>query len=77
MNCPYCQKEMLLGYIQCRDGLTWTPRRQLVAALSVLGRDSVPLSNGAANNSRAVYAYRCDACQKVIIDCSERADGTK
>ena len=65
---------MTLGYIQCRDGVTWTPRRQPVAALSILGRDSVRLSNGADSNSRAVYAYRCAACQKVIIDCSERAE---
>ena len=74
MNCPYCQKEMDLGYIQCRDGLHWTPRRQPVAALSFLGRGSVPLSNGAADNGRTVYAYRCSECQKVIIDCSEKAD---
>ena len=73
MNCPYCQEEMALGYIQCRDGVTWTPRRQPVAALSILGRDSVRLSNGADSNARAVYAYRCAACQKVIIDCSETA----
>ena len=77
MNCPYCQKEMALGYIQCRDGLVWTPRRQPVAALSILGRDSVPLSNGAADNSRTVYAYRCAACRKVIIDCGESADATQ
>ena len=73
MNCPYCQKEMILGYIQCRDGLHWTPRRQPVAALSCFGRGSVPLSNGAADNSRTVHAYRCADCQKIIIDCSERA----
>ena len=72
MNCPFCQKEMLLGYIQCRDGLTWTPRRQSVAALSRLGRDSVSLSNCAADNSRTVYAHRCADCQKIIIDCSEQ-----
>ena len=74
MNCPYCQKEMVLGYIQCRDGLHWTPRRQPVAALSVLGRDSVRLSNGADSNSRAVYAYRCADCRKVIIDCDTHTD---
>ena len=73
MNCPYCQEEMTLGYIQCRDGLHWTPHRQPVAALSCFGRGSVPLSNGAADNSRTVHAYRCAACQKVIIDCSETA----
>ena len=60
----------MLGYIQCRDSLTWTPRRQPVAALSALGRGSVSLSNGAADHSRTVYAYRCADCQKVIIDCA-------
>ena len=73
MKCPYCGEEMTLGYIQCRDGLTWTPRRQLVAALSFLGRDAVPLSNGAADNNKTVYAHRCAACQKILIDCSERS----
>ena len=70
MHCPYCGKEMLPGYIQCRDGVTWTPNRQPVAALSIFGRGSVSLSNGAADNSRTVYAYRCADCQKVIIDCA-------
>ena len=63
---------MLLGYIQCRDGLHWTPRRQPVAALSCFGKGSVPLSNGAADNSRTVYAHRCADCQKILIDCSEQ-----
>ncbi len=77
MNCPYCQKEMLLGYIQCRDGLTWTLHRQPVAALSSLAllweSDSLPLSNGAADNSRTVHAYRCADCKKIIIDYSKQA----
>lgn len=72
MLCPYCQKEMLPGYIQCRDGLTWTPRRQLVAALSCFGRDAVPLSNDAADNTKTVHAHRCADCQKVIIDYSNQ-----
>ena len=63
---------MMLGYIQCRDGLTWTPRRQPVAALSCFGKGSVPLSNGAADNARTVYAYRCADCQKILIDYSEQ-----
>ena len=68
MKCPYCNKEMKLGYIQCRDGVTWTSKKQLVAALSFLCTDSVSLENGAANNSRTVYAYKCGRCKKVIID---------
>ena len=70
MVCPYCEKEMDLGFIQCRDGVTWTPEKQLVASLSVLGKGSVSLENGAADNSRAVYAFKCPECKKVIIDYS-------
>lgn len=70
MKCPYCDKEMELGYIQCRDGITWTPKRQLVASLSFLGRDSISLAKGAADNSSAVYAHKCNDCKKVIIDYS-------
>ena len=70
MKCPYCNKDMELGYIQCRDGVTWTPKEQLVAALSFLGRGSVSLANGAADHSRTVYAYKCGGCKKVIIDYS-------
>ena len=70
MRCPFCNKQMELGYIQCRDGVTWTPKKQLVAALSILGKGSVCLKNGAANHSKAVYAYQCGNCKKVIIDYS-------
>ena len=74
MNCPYCSKEMELGYIQCRDGVTWTPKKQLVAALSALGKDCIALENGAADHSRIVYAHKCGACRKVIIDYSADFD---
>ena len=68
MKCPYCDKEMELGYIQCRDGITWTPKKQLISALSFLGKDSLSISNGASDNSKIVYAYRCKDCKKIIID---------
>ena len=75
MKCPYCGKEMVLGYIQCRDGVVWTPKKQLVAALSSLGRGSVSLSNTATGNARTTCAYRCEDCKKVVIDYStENAD---
>ena len=70
MKCPFCDKEMELGYIQCRDGVTWTQKKQPVAALSFLGRDSISLANGAADNSKIVYAHQCGACKKVVIDYS-------
>ena len=73
MKCPFCHAEMELGYIQCRDGVNWTPKKQLVAALSVLGKDSVSLANGADDTSRAVYAHKCAACRKVIIDYADES----
>ena len=66
MKCPYCQKEMEMGYIQCRDGVNWTPKKQLVAALSCFGKDHLSLENGKGN--RAVIAYKCGDCEKIIID---------
>ncbi len=71
MKCPYCNKEMELGYIQCRDGVTWTKKKYFWEVFSSAHVDSVSLANGAAKNSRAVYAYKCDYCQKVIIDYSK------
>lgn len=74
MKCPCCDKEMELGYIQCRDGVYWTPKKQFVAALSCFGKGSTSLANGAADNADAVYAYKCESCRKVVIDYGE-ADG--
>ena len=68
MKCPYCQKEMEPGYIQCREGIYWTSKKVLIAALSSLGKDSFSLENGAGRNNTAVYAYKCGDCEKVIID---------
>lgn len=74
MKCPYCEKEMVLGYIQCRDGVHWTMKKQLVAALSFLGKGSTSLANGAADNANTVYAYKCSSCKKVIIDYSTNGE---
>ena len=71
MKCPYCQKEMELGYIQCRDGVNWTSKKVFVAALSFLGKDSLSLENGAGKSNTVVYAYKCSGCKKVIIEYTE------
>ena len=68
MVCPYCGKETGTGFIQWRDGVTWTPKKQFLPALSFLGKGAVSLENGAADNSSSVYAYNCNECKKVIIE---------
>lgn len=68
MLCPYCNREMEKGYIQSRDGLHWTPKRQIVSALSGLGKGAVLIGN---NNSfvpnTTAVAYHCEECKCVII----------
>ncbi len=76
MKCPYCNKEMESGFIQCRDGVTWTPKKQLIPALSVLGKGSLSLANGAADNPNTVYAFKCAECKKVVIDYSSKEQPT-
>ena len=43
MKCPYCNKEMEAGYVQCRDGLYWTPKKQKVVALSGMGKGAIAI----------------------------------
>ena len=67
MKCPYCNEEMVKGYIQCRDGVDWTEKKQVIAALSALGKGRTSLANGAAEDNSAVYAYKCEKCKKVLM----------
>lgn len=68
MNCPYCENEMIAGYICCRDGVFWTEEAPLVAALSGFSKNAVSLWDATTDSERAVRAYNCDKCRKVIVD---------
>ena len=68
MKCPYCGQEMVLGYVQCRDGLFWTPKKQPVAALSCFGRGRICLANSASNSVNTACAFHCETCRKIVID---------
>lgn len=72
MQCPYCHADMQRGYIQCRDGLSWTPKRQLVAALSSLGRGALRLEN--TMDGRGAVAYHCEACKLVLLAYGQREE---
>ena len=68
MLCPYCNKEMEKGYVQCRDGLHWTPKKQMVSALSGLGKGAVLIGNEPAYVPNTVaVAYHCEECKFVAI----------
>ena len=68
MMCPYCRGEMTKGYIQCRDGVYWTPDHAFVSALSGLKKGAVSLKNDPEHPSNTAVAYLCQSCKKVIID---------
>jgi len=68
MICPYCGKEMTPGYIQCRDGVYWTPKKAFVPALSSLKKGAVSLQNHPEYPSSTSVAYLCKRCKRVIIE---------
>ena len=65
MNCPYCNSEMKLGYIDQTDfrfPLEWYPANK-----------EIGLFKGKKGYIRLTYggsakAYRCEYCKKIIID---------
>ena len=71
-KCPYCDAEMELGYIQCRDSLCWTKKKRLAVAFPSLNKMSVKLGveNGPFSGT-AMEAYLCRSCKKIVIDYSE------
>ena len=69
MKCPYCDEEMKLGYIQCRDGVIWDKKKRIVAALPSFRSESFFLGSGAGPLSgSSVLAYNCEKCKKIVID---------
>lgn len=71
MECPYCGKEMALGYIQCRDGVYWAEKIRPVAAITLFAGNIINLETdnvGVIFGGHATVAYRCPDCKKIIID---------
>lgn len=73
MKCPYCGKEMLRGFIQSRDGVTWEPKKRLLPIFAYLSKDAVHLGNDSEQDfsDNFAIAYRCADCKKIIIGYGE------
>lgn len=73
MICPYCNREMELGYLQCRDGVYWCEKRRWVAAVPPAGDGTVRLGEpyGVFSGGDAAEAYKCGHCKKIILDYQE------
>ena len=62
MNCPYCNREMELGYIDETRfiPLEWYPaKREMIFSVIVSKKRNVRLTYGGT-----VKAYRCENCKK-------------
>ena len=72
MKCPYCKKEMELGFIQSPQEISWKKgdKRPLLGRAQFHER-SVILSELSFLKGSAVTAFLCRECKKVIIDYSD------
>ena len=75
MRCPYCNNEMQNGFVQCRDGVYWTPDKQWMSTFVPMAKGSVPIGTDDKwmPNGKAV-AYHCVQCKMVIIPYEEHSD---
>ena len=68
VDCPYCGDEMQAGFVRCRDGVRWSPKKPPVAALAALVPDSVVLGgHGSYAPESTAVAYNCSSCKMVVI----------
>ena len=70
MMCPYCEGEMEKGYLDQTDirfPLEWYPAKRDAGFWTSKKRNVKLTSMGTGGN---VIAYRCEWCEKIIIDCS-------
>ena len=74
MKCPYCNNQMEIGRIQSPHELAWLKGlKRTFLNRSILHSGSIVLSKKSIKRGSAVKAFCCGACQKVIIDYSDRS----
>lgn len=72
MKCPYCKKEMELGFIQSPQEISWKKGdKKPLMGRAQFHEGSVILSKLSFLKGSAVTAFLCRECKKVIIDYSD------
>ena len=67
MKCPYCDEEMVQGFIQSSNEIAWKNKRSYVGPAK-FHKGSIILSKLAIFEGSAVIANCCNKCKKIIID---------
>lgn len=75
MNCPYCGKELIPGFIYggsygVDHSLRWLPENKK-PTLAAMELESETLSKNSFLSQPSVKAYKCAYCRKMIIDLNE------
>ena len=67
MNCPYCNTEMIHGYLNCGNAI-WSERKHKISTLPD-GEEKYTLNLGVPLfSTHHVESYCCPCCKKIIID---------
>lgn len=69
MKCVKCGSEMEAGYIQCRDGVFWSKKKRMVAAVC-FSKDAIHLVDEFYGPlaGEAVTAHKCENCRQIVIE---------
>ncbi len=65
MKCPFCEKEMVEGYVQAARKVFFS--ESLSEIFIWAGPDDIVLTNHNLTNPRCL-AYNCPDCKKIIIE---------
>lgn len=71
MICPYCNKEMLKGFIPANKiCVSWLPigTKENFIVYNPSKYNGIKLTNNPIFKNEEVIAYNCSNCKKVIVD---------
>ena len=69
MKCPFCDTEMLAGYLNCGNAI-WSERKHKISTLPSLKEKYALHLDVPVMHPNYVESYCCPKCKKIIIDAS-------
>ena len=72
MKCPWCDNEMVKGWMQSSRRVLFTTIKS-EWGLNIKDKTDIVLTANNFSNPTAI-AYHCDKCKKVIVDYTEKPE---
>jgi len=77
-KCPFCSQDLIQGYVKTKgEIITWSPnkeRKPLFAPRWHIGENEIKLGEYSFFEGGRVSAFKCDKCNKIIIDIHSEED---